>query len=131
MNKVIKNKRGLELVISCSSGYKTSSKTFVYSLYIIWPSLNDQCKVKQFLIYSKNYIFKFMQTNSWHHKLFHLHLSFWIWNVWKGREKLEKFEYLENKKSFLDEITNIFHSFWRPIFWWKNKNLIENSGHRL
>ena len=30
-----------------------------------------------------------------------------------GREgkKLQKFEYLENEKSFLDEMKNIFHSF--------------------
>ena len=30
MDKVIKNKRGLELVTSHSSGYKTSSKKFLY-----------------------------------------------------------------------------------------------------
>ena len=31
----------------------------------------------------------------------------------KKKEKMEiqKFEYLENEKSFLDEIKNIFHSF--------------------
>ena len=33
--------------------------------------------------------------------------------------------------SILDEIKNIFDSFWRPIIWWKNKNLIKNSGHKL
>ena len=49
----------------------------------------------------------------------------WIWKVWKRREKLQKFEYLENKKSFFDEIKNIFHSFWRAIIWWKNKKLIK------
>ena len=26
-------------------------------------------------------------------------------------EKIQKFEYLENEKSFFDEIKNIFHSF--------------------
>ena len=30
---------------------------------------------------------------------------------WKVREKIQKFEYFENKKSFLDEIKSIFHSF--------------------
>ena len=30
----------------------------------------------------------------------------------KKGKKLQKFKYLENKKSFLDEIKNIFHSFW-------------------
>ena len=29
----------------------------------------------------------------------------------KEREKLQKLEYLENEKSFLDEIKNIFHNF--------------------
>ena len=49
----------------------------------------------------------------------------------KEEEKLQKFEYLENEKSFLDDIKNIFHSFWRAITWWKNKKLIKNSGHKL
>ena len=29
----------------------------------------------------------------------------------KEKEKIQKFEYLEIEKSFLDEIKNIFHSF--------------------
>ena len=33
----------------------------------------------------------------------------------KEEQKLQKFEYLENEKSFLDEIKNIFHSFSRAI----------------
>ena len=31
----------------------------------------------------------------------------------KEGKKLQKFEYLENEKSFLDELKSIFHSFWR------------------
>ena len=77
--------------------------------------------------YSKNYICKFMQTNSWH-KLFHFHLSLWIWKVWKGRKKIQNCEYLENEKGFLDKIKTIFHSFWRTIIWRKNKNLIKIAG---
>ena len=49
-----------------------------------------------------------MQANSWHHNLFHFHLSIWICKMWKGREKIQKFEYLKNKKIFLDEIKNSF-----------------------
>ena len=108
MDKVIQNKRGLRLVTSPSSGYELSVEIFMH--YIS----SDQVwwfNVKQFLSYSKNYICKLMQVNSWHHKLFHFHLSFWIWKVWKVREKIRKFEYHENEKSFLDEIKNIFHSF--------------------
>ena len=39
----------------------------------------------------------------------------------EGEMEIQKFEYLENEKSFLDEIINIFHSFWRAIIWWKTK----------
>ena len=49
----------------------------------------------------------------------------------KEEETIQKFEYLENEKSFLDEIKNISHSFQRAIIWWKDKNLIKNSGHKL
>ena len=35
MDKVIKNKRSLELVTSPSSGHETSSEKFLYLLYII------------------------------------------------------------------------------------------------
>ena len=36
-------------------------------------------------------------------------------------KKSQKFEYLENEKSFLVEIKNILHSFWRAIILWKNE----------
>ena len=58
-----------------------------------------------------------MPANSVYHKLFHFRLPFWVLKVRRGREKLQKFEYLKNEKSFLDEIKNIFHSFWRAIIW--------------
>ena len=35
----------------------------------------------------------------------------------KEGKKLQKIEYLENEKSFLDEIKNIFHNFRRAIIW--------------
>ena len=38
-----------------------------------------------------------------------------------GTTEIQKFEYLENKKGFLNEIKNIFYSFWRAIIWWKIK----------
>ena len=55
MNKVIKNKRGLELVTSRS--LKISPIHYVLSDQVWW------CSVKQFLGYCKNYICKFMQVN--------------------------------------------------------------------
>ena len=41
----------------------------------------------------------------------------------KEGKKLQKSEYLEKEKSFLDEIKNIFHGFSRAIIWWKNTKL--------
>ena len=39
-------------------------------------------------------------------------LPFFLLNLEKvEKEKIQKFEYLENEKSFLDEIKNIFDSF--------------------
>ena len=35
--------------------------------------------------------------------------------------EIQKFEYLENEKSFTDEIKTIFYSFWKTIIWWKIK----------
>ena len=49
----------------------------------------------------------------------------------KEGKKLQKFEYLKNEKSFFDEIKNTFHKFGRAIIWWKNKNLIKKSRHKL
>ena len=51
-----------------------------------------------------------MKINSWHHKLFQFHLSFWIWKV-ERRKKLQKIEYLLNEKSFLDEKKAFFIDF--------------------
>ena len=42
------------------------------------------------------------------HKLFHFYLPF---TCRKEMEKLQKFEYLENEESFLDEIKSTFRSF--------------------
>ena len=39
----------------------------------------------------------------------------------EGKTEIQKFEYLESEKSFLDEIKNIFYSFWRAIIRWEIK----------
>ena len=83
------------------------------------------CNIKQFLSCSKIYSCKFMQANSWH-KLFHFHLFFWIWKVWKGRGKITKIWIPRERKELFRWNGNVFHSFWRTIVWWKYKNLIKN-----
>ena len=115
MDKVTKNKKGLELVNRCSSGYETSSKTFLYSSIpcdqVWWYN------VKQFLSYSKNYICKFMQGSSWHDKLFHLYFSFWIWKVWKGT-KLQNLNASRTERVFFIVFKEL--SFGEKIkIWWK------------
>ena len=45
----------------------------------------------------------------------------------KEEEKIQKFKYFKNEKSFLEEIKNIFHSFWRAIICWKNQKLIKKQ----
>ena len=92
--------------------FRLRNKFSKYSF--ICDMLSDQvwwCNVKQFFSYSKNYICKFMQVNWWHHKLFHFHLSFWIWKLWKGREKRTKICISWEKKELFWWKRNIFHSF--------------------
>ena len=57
-----------------------------------------QHSLKLFLSYSKNYIYRFMQANSWHHKLFHFHLLFESEKCGKEVKKLQKFEYPREQK---------------------------------
>ena len=38
-------------------------------------------------------------------------LNQWLTGRKRGEDGIQKFEYLNNKKSFLDEIKNIFHDF--------------------
>lgn len=40
---------------------------------------------------------------------------------------MQKFECIENKKSFIDEIKSNFHNYSRTIIWYKKKN----SRHKL
>ena len=50
----------------------------------------------------------------------------------KEGKKVQKYEYLENEKSFFDEIKkNTFHRFGRATILWKSKNLIKNCVHKL
>ena len=38
-------------------------------------------------------------------------LKQWLTGRKRGKTEIQKFEYLKNRKSILDEIKNIFHSF--------------------
>ena len=45
-----------------------------------------------------------------------------------GAMETQKFEYLENEKSYLDEIKIMFHNYSRAISWWKKKRKIADTG---
>ena len=133
MDKVIKNKRGLELVTSRSSGYKTSPEKFLYQLYIIWLS---SMKKSGFWVIPKITSANLCKPI---HDIINYSISICSFESKKcGKEGkklyliyLDYTEFLESKKRFLNEIKNIFYSFWKAIIWWKKKNLIKNSGHKL
>ena len=112
LKKLLK-KRGLELVTSHSSAFrkiqKHSSIRYILADQVWW------CNVKQFLSYCRSFICKFMQVSSWHHKLFHFHLPFWIWKVWKGREKIAKNWICRERK----ELFNSFLQFLKGYYWVK------------
>ena len=44
-----------------------------------------------------------------------------------GETEIQKCEYLENEKSFLDEIKNIFHENLKVIIWWKKWKIVDTS----
>ena len=98
----------------------------IWEIWFIFQS--SRCR---FLSYSKNYTCTFMQDNSWHYKLFQFHLSFRTWKVWKGRGKMLKNWISPERKELFRWHKNHSYSFWRAIIWWKNKNLIKNSGYKL
>ena len=110
MDKVIENKRGLELVTSVSSGHKTNSGKFHLTKFddVMWSSF---WVIHDMINYSTS-IYPFESGR-----------------CGEDRNKSQKIEYLENKKSFSDKIDNIFRCFWRAIIWWKNKKVIKTSGH--
>ena len=62
----------------------------IHLLVMYYLTKFDNVIQSGFWVNSKNSICKFMQANLWHHKLFHFHLPFWIWKVWRGREKITK-----------------------------------------
>ena len=71
-----------------------------------------------------------MQANSWHHEFFHFHLLFWIWQVWKGMKKLQKFEYLENEKSFRWN-ENIYFIVFEGLSFGEKKKLADRNFEKI
>ena len=54
------------------------------------------------------FLVKKLMTSSTLKFIFDQHLKQWLTEGKKGKTEIQKFEYLENENSFLDEIKNIF-----------------------
>ena len=67
--------------------------------------------------------------NWWRHKLlrfiFDHPLKQWPTGRKRGKDRNRKIWLSQEWKELFYEIKRIFHSFWRVIIWWKNKNLIK------
>ena len=85
--------------------FRNSFNRYILSDQVWW------CNVKLFLTYPKNYICKFMQVISWHLNYSTSICFFESGKCGKEGKESQEFEYLENKKIFLDETKSIFHSF--------------------
>ena len=122
---ISKIKKGSSVRFWCTFPAWLFHKNVPYLILYQWT--NFQCHtlflsqdIKQNLLLSS-------YLDSWNIKFWDLS---WI-NLYKidwqgikrGKTKIQKLEHLENEKSFLDEIKNIFHSFWRAIIWLKIKIL--------
>ena len=44
-----------------------------------------------------------------------------------GEDGIQKFEYIDNEKSFLDEIKSIFCNYLRAVIWWKKWKIVDTS----
>ena len=47
----------------------------------------------------------------------------------EGKSEIQKFDYLENEKNFLDEVESNFHNYLSAIIYWMNK--IEDTSLEL
>ena len=87
----------------------TNTLTFIYKKNVVKTSF-----IHCFIVVAENLTWPMV---------FSFFCSWWPAEEWYLFAVLEiqKFEYLDNKNSFLDEIKSIFPSFWRAIISWKNK----------
>ena len=56
-----------------------------------------------------------MEASSWYHKLSHFYLPYWIWEVWKERDKIAKSFNISSKKIAFEMNWKEFSSFGEAI----------------
>ena len=125
--QVFKNKRGLELVTSRLQNKFTKKIVIIFCL-----TKFDGVKQSSFWV-----IWKITPANLCKPIHDFINYSISICPFESGKcgtavEELQKFEYLEYEKSFLDEIKKTFFIVFEGLsFGEKRKNLIKNSGYKL
>ena len=113
------NKKGLELVTSRSSDYTRSSEKF-FLLMMYYLTKFDVALQSDFWVIPK------ITSANLCKPIHDINYSIFIcplesWKCEREGKKLEKFEYLENKKNFLDEIKGLFYSFLKGYHLMKKK----------
>ena len=105
--------------------FRTIPLLVVYCLTKFW-----WCKIKRFLSYSKIASANLCKPI---HDIIKYSTSIYPFETEKCRKEGKNYKNLNisrSKRCFLDEIKTSFHKFWSAIIWWKNKNLIKNSGNK-
>ena len=118
------NKKGLELVTSRSSDYTRSSEKF-FLLMMYYLTKFDVALQSDFWVIPK------ITSANLCKPIHDINYSTFIcplesWKCEREGKKLEKFEYLENKKNFLDEIKGLFYSFLKGYHLMKKKKKNSN-----
>ena len=113
------NKKGLELVTSRSSDYTRSSEKF-FLLMMYYLTKFDVALQSDFWVIPK------ITSANLCKPIHDINYSTFIcplesWKCEREGKKLQKFEYLENKKNFLDEIKGLFYSFLKGYHLMKKK----------
>ena len=107
----MKNLRSLEVVTSLPLGWKHVKEN---SFLVIYHLSNVDDLVQSGFWFQKFYLLIYVNQFRTH--------NFPDWSdslnleTGKERKKLEKLEYLENEKSFLDERESFFHNLWNAFF---------------
>ena len=108
-------------------------KIFFYLILHLWTTF--QCHTFFPSQDSKQNVFLSSYLDNWWCQtlrfIFDHHLKQWPTERKRGKDGNRKIWLSRKRKSFFDEIKSIFHSFWRAIIWWQNKNLVKILGTGL
>ena len=79
------------------------------SYFVSFSRYQTKCVIK--------FLSKQLMTSKTLRFIFDHPLKQWLTGKKEGKTEIRKFEYLENKKSFLDEMKSFFHNYLKAIVW--------------